>query len=159
MALSGRERARYARHLLLAQLGEAGQERLLAARVVANGDADPGALGVARRYLTRAGVQVADSAHVDATSTYAERLHADATPRPHEASRSPAQAVSSLQVATSDEVAAMAGHPSLREAARALAGALSAVSTLQSLIGAEGATLSGAPVQPQIVFAISSEEA
>lgn len=136
MALSGRDRTRYARHLLLTQLGEAGQERLLAAQVAANGDADAGALAVARRYLTRAGVQVSQLS----------QLSFDGTASP-------------LRVATSDEVGAMAGHPSLREAARALAGALSAVNTLQSLIGVEGVTLSGAPVQPQIFFAISSEEA
>lgn len=130
MALSGRDRTRYARHLLLTQLGEAGQERLLAAQVVANGDADAGALAVARRYLTRAGVRVSAEC-----------------------------ASSPLRVATRDELETMAGHPSLREAARALAGALSAVNTLQSLIGVEGVTLSGAPVQPQIFFAISSEEA
>jgi hypothetical protein len=130
VALSGRDRTRYARHLLLTQLGEAGQERLLAAQVVANGDADAGALAVARRYLTRAGVQVCDDG-----------------------------ASSPLRVATAEQVATMAGHPSLRAAARALAGALSAVNTIQSLIGVGGVTLSGSPVQPQIFFAISSEEA
>jgi hypothetical protein len=130
VALSGRDRTRYARHLLLTQLGEVGQERLLAAQVVANADADAGSLAVARRYLTRAGVQVS----------------ADGASSP-------------LRVASSAEVATMAGHPSLHEAAQALAGALAAVNTLMTLIGAEGTTLSGAPVQPQIFFAISSEEA
>jgi hypothetical protein len=158
VALSGRDRARFARHLLLAQLGEAGQERLLAAHVLANGDADPGALAVARRYLTRAGVQVADASLRSRAGGRASTLEASEQARvsasaPREGAPSP------LHVATTNDVARMAGHPALREAARALAGALAAVNTLQSLLGVQGSTLSGAPVEPQIFFAISSEEA
>ena len=138
MALSGRDRTRYARHLLLAQLGEAGQERLLAARVRANGDADPGALAVTRCYLERAGL------------TFAE---------PDDAPARDGAAAAPVHVATSAEIDAMAGLPALHEAARALSGALSAVGTLLSVLGLSGSTLSGARVQPQIIVAISSEEA
>jgi hypothetical protein len=159
VALSGRDRTRYARHLLLTQLGEAGQERLLAAQVVANGDADAGALAVARRYLTRAGVKVSDGTLDDSSSARPSGTDEPRAPETNEPPGSEARAPAPLRVATAEQVASMAAHPSLREAARALAGALSAVNTLQSLIGAEGATLSGAPVQHQIFFAISSEEA
>ena len=159
MALSGRDRTRYARHLLLTQLGEAGQERLLSAQVVANGDADAGALAVARRYLTRAGVKVCDGALEDSWPARPSGTDEPTGPQTNEPAGAGASAPAALRVATAEQVASMAGHPGLQHAARALAGALSAVNTLQFLIGAEGATLSGAPVQPQIFFAISSEEA
>jgi hypothetical protein len=155
VVLSARDRTRYARHLLLAQLGEAGQERLLAAHVRANVDADPGALAVARRYLTRAGV------HVDDASSAVQAPELASQPEPPElrVQAQQARARFPLQVATSQRLATLAGAPALREAARALAGALSAVNTLQSILGVQGSTLSGAPVDPQIFFAISSEEA
>jgi hypothetical protein len=55
------DKRRYARHLLLADVGEAGQARLLAARVQLEPSADPGAAEVAREYLARAGVQVGET--------------------------------------------------------------------------------------------------
>jgi hypothetical protein len=143
VALSGRDRSRYARHLLHTQLGEAGQERLLAAELRANGDADPGALAVAQCYLARAGVGLTEQA---STETGGQ-------PAP------PSRAAWPLHVATSSEVSAMAGVPALHEAAQALSGALSAVAALLSVVGLTGSTLAGAPVKPQIIFAISSEEA
>lgn len=49
---------RYARHVSLPEIGEAGQARLSAARVVLRGD--PRAAAIARVYLERAGVSVSD---------------------------------------------------------------------------------------------------
>jgi hypothetical protein len=104
MSLSERDRVRFARQLLLPELGEAGQERLLAGRVRAADGADPEALEVARTYLERAGVSVTSN---------------------HEASE--------LRVATTDELERLAGRPELLEAARALAGALAAVHAVQTV--------------------------
>jgi len=59
MSLTPTQRARYARHLLLPEIGEAGQERLLASRVRVSGAS--GAEAVARSYLERAGVQLGDT--------------------------------------------------------------------------------------------------
>jgi hypothetical protein len=50
------ERARYARHLLLPQVGEAGQRRLLETAFCVEGDA--GVAKVTERYLSRAGVRI-----------------------------------------------------------------------------------------------------
>jgi molybdopterin-synthase adenylyltransferase len=59
MTLSARDRARYARHLLLSEIGEAGQAKLCAARVhPAAGD--EGVARTALDYLARAGVQTAE---------------------------------------------------------------------------------------------------
>lgn len=60
MALTSAQRARYARHLLLPEIGELGQARLLACQVRVTGDA--GTRAVARSYLERAGVQVDEGA-------------------------------------------------------------------------------------------------
>jgi hypothetical protein len=53
------DRHRHARHLLLSEIGEQGQARLCATRVVFPESADPSAGAVARDYLTRAGLHVA----------------------------------------------------------------------------------------------------
>ena len=53
MSLTARERTRYARHLLLPEIGLSGQERLLAAQVRLAGDGHPAAVEVARTYLER----------------------------------------------------------------------------------------------------------
>jgi len=107
--LSADQRSRYARHLLLVEIGEQGQARLCEARVRVASDADAGAAAVARDYLERAGVTVDDCAPGDATS---------------------------LAVPSMADVDALAGRPELREAAAALAGALSAVETIKTLTGA-----------------------
>ena len=129
MALSERDRARYARHLLLSQLGEAGQERLLAAELHAPTDADRGALEVARTYLTRAGAAVSvELALDDAVGPM-------------------------LDVPSSAALAQIAGSFELLPAARALCGALSAVQAIKRVTG-----LTESHSQSQI-FAISSEDA
>jgi hypothetical protein len=58
MTLDADQRVRFARHLLLTEIGSAGQERLCAAAVSFAADADPEAKRVAEQYLGRAGVRV-----------------------------------------------------------------------------------------------------
>jgi hypothetical protein len=96
--------ARYARHVLLPQVGEAGQRRLLETALRVEGDV--GVVRVAERYLSRAGVRV------------------DAGPV--------------LRVASSEEVARVAGEPALEPAARALLGALAAVEALRTTLSLPG---------------------
>lgn len=105
MPLGPAQRARYARHLLLPELGEAGQLKLLAARVRPAEGADGEAWEVAREYLARAGV---------------EEDAAEGTP---------------IALPNAAELAALAGEPELVEAARALAGAFCAVEAIKSLAG------------------------
>ena len=105
MSLTDAQRARFARHLLLPELGEAGQLRLLQSRVRPSSDSDVGAWEVARNYLERAGV------------------------------RCDADAEEVALVAPSERVAKLAGRAELTEAARALAGAFAAVETIKSLTG------------------------
>jgi hypothetical protein len=126
MGLTARDRARYTRHLLLTQLGDTAQERLLATRVRvgSNANADAGALAVARTYLTRAGVTFSDDENA-----------------------------SELGIATSSEVERLAGRRELLEPARALAGALAAVSAIQAAAQLEWPSTQTATV------VISSEEA
>ena len=50
--------ARYARHLLLPEIGQTGQERLLQSAVAFPSSGDARALEVARDYLQRAGIAV-----------------------------------------------------------------------------------------------------
>jgi hypothetical protein len=57
-ALDRQARARYARQLSLAEIGEAGQSRLLAARIALDSDGDPRARATAALYLERSGVSV-----------------------------------------------------------------------------------------------------
>lgn len=56
MSLQGAQRRRYARQLLLSEVGEAGQETLLAARFRPNAGCDREAYAVASDYLERAGL-------------------------------------------------------------------------------------------------------
>lgn len=104
--LSVADRQRFARHLLLAEVGEAGQERLCAAAVQLSGDTDPRVTAVARDYLERAGIAVTDGAGSAAQS-------------------SPSPAL------TSADVHAFAGDSALEPAAAAVLGALHAVETIK----------------------------
>ena len=134
MGLTAHDRTRYARHLLLPQLGEAGQARLLDTRLRVRGAVDAGVLEVARTYLGRSGVTLVDAPTEGAP--HAGDEHA-----------------SELALATESEVARVAGRPALVEAARALLGALSAVDAIRTAAGL--GTGAGLPEH----FAISSEEA
>src|SRR5687767_5033255 len=109
MPLSSAERARYARHLLLPEIGEAGQARLLACQVRVAASAEAGALAVARSYLERAGLQVEGvmERSVEASLAVPDRARIDA----------------------------LAGSPIFLEAARALAGAFAAVEIIKSVVG------------------------
>jgi hypothetical protein len=55
VSLGAAARRRYARQLLLGEIGEVGQERLLDAAFTSGAGADPGAFAVAADYLRRAG--------------------------------------------------------------------------------------------------------
>lgn len=105
MSLTDAQRSRYARHLLLPELAEQGQSRLVASRARFDAAADAGAREVAQSYLSRAGVQ--DDAALG-------------TP---------------VAVASEAEVARLAGRAELTEAARAVAGALAAVEAIKALAG------------------------
>jgi sulfur-carrier protein adenylyltransferase/sulfurtransferase len=104
VTLAELDRVRFARHLLLPEIGQSGQERLLAASVRASAAADTGALAVAREYLERAGVRVDGEG---------ERT---------------------LVLPSEADVLALAGSPELVEAARALAGALAAVEVVKAVL-------------------------
>jgi hypothetical protein len=112
MGLSEAQRARYARHLLLPELGEAGQLRLLAASARPQGTPDAGALEVARGYLSRAGLRVSGEPGAIA-----------------------------LELPDAGALARLAGTPALVEAARALAGAFAATEAIKAAagIGSRGA--------------------
>lgn len=142
MGLSERDRQRYARHLLLTQVGEAGQERLLAAKLRVHADADRGVLEVARTYLERAGLSLT----VRDAGSEPDSLHT-------------AQA-DELRLPSSEDVARVAGGVELAEAARALLGALAAVSAIQRAVEARAGVVAQAPSPtPPLSFAISSEDA
>ena len=55
MSLDAAARRRYARQLLLGEIGESGQERLLTAQFHCGADCDAGTFAVAAEYLERAG--------------------------------------------------------------------------------------------------------
>lgn len=120
MSLTDAQRTRFARHLLLPELGETGQERLLAGRVQFAADADDGAVAVARDYLARAGV--------------AEGKDRDLS-------------IAGLDLRS---IEALAGQPEWIEAARALAGAFAAVEAIKTLagIGTKGALDAGLRLAP-----------
>ncbi len=107
MALSQDDRRRFARHLSLGEIGEAGQARLVGLRAALPEDADRGAGAIAEAYLRRAGFELA----------------------------APADAEVIAQVPTTERVMAIAGDPSLLEAARSLTGALAAVDAMKRALG------------------------
>lgn len=105
MSLDATARRRYARQLLLGEIGEAGQERLSRAGFRRGAACDPAAYAVAAEYLLRAGCPESES---------------DGTP---------------LQRSTADDVMHFAGSPSLRAPAAAVLGAFSAVEHLKEALG------------------------
>jgi hypothetical protein len=100
--LSPAARQRYARHILLAEVGETGQQRLCIAQAQLPADADPRAASIARDYLERAGLSVET--------------------RP--AAREPQL--------NREAVGKLAGDPALESAAAALLGALHAVEVIKA---------------------------
>jgi hypothetical protein len=120
MALSARDRGRYARHLLLPEIGLAGQERLLCERVRFAAGASEEASAVAREYLVRAGLTVSARGE--------ERL-------PEEPPAGEANAARVVSLPDDDAIEQLAGEPMLAHAAAALAGALAAVETLKAALG------------------------
>lgn len=120
MALSARERTRYARHLLLPEIGVAGQELLLATRAEVALSSDPGAAEVSAIYLERAGLELDESESVTGP-------------------QGPSSAVAELSGRTvrvclpsPQEIAHIAGgQPELIPAAQALVGALAAVEAIK----------------------------
>lgn len=124
MSLTARQRTRYARHLLLPEIGLAGQERLLASTVRVGVGAHARADQVARLYLERAGMTVGASA---------ERA---------------------VDVADTAAVERVAGVAALVPAAAALAGALGAVEAIKEVLqlGTKGdPTLAGIYLSPEDV--------
>jgi len=78
LTLDAAARRRFARHLLLAEIGELGQERLISARIRRRAGGDSDAYAVAADYLERAGcVPDPDGAEVPVPSaTEVERFAA-----------------------------------------------------------------------------------
>ncbi|MFO0693320.1 MAG: hypothetical protein U0230_07185 [Polyangiales bacterium] len=108
MTLSPEDRRRYLRHLLLAEVGEAGQVCLLAGRFGGRSEEDPRARIVRETYLRRVGIT--GDATDEAAST-------------------------DVVLGTSLEVCRFAGRPELEEASAAVLGALSAVETAKTILG------------------------
>jgi len=104
--LTPAQKRRYARQVLLREFGEAGQLRLCATQARLPSDADPRAAAVAADYLARAGLAVGD-----------------------------AVAARELQLPDRDAVRALAGSPSLEQAASALCGAFAAVEAIKAALG------------------------
>jgi hypothetical protein len=103
------QRQRYARHLLLAEIGELGQSRLCEARVGMPLNGDPDAAFVAGDYLERAGLEV-------------QALSAGGR-------------VSEVNVLDVEGVRALAGCAELAHAAAAFAGAFAAVEAIKAVLG------------------------
>lgn len=105
MSVSPHQARRYARQMLLAEIGVEGQARLCATACSPSAGADSRAAQTASDYLARAGLVV------DRGTGVPVRL-----PGP-------------------SQVAAIAGNPVLGEAATALLGALAAVETVKQVLG------------------------
>ena len=101
MSLDATARRRYARQLLLGEIGEAGQERLSAAVFCRRAESDADAYAVAAEYLRRAGCRESES---------------DGTP---------------MRASSTDAVTHFAGSASLRAPAAAILGAFAAVEHLK----------------------------
>lgn len=105
MSLDATARRRYARQLLLGEIGEVGQERLFAAGFRRGTESDADAYAVAAEHLRRAGCRESE---------------ADGTP---------------IRTPTADAVTYFAGSASLRAPAAAILGAFAAVEHLKEVLG------------------------
>lgn len=109
MSLTASERARYARQVLLPEVGLVGQAKLCAATVAVNDGADSEASSITHDYLTRAGITVNnDTSALGAAQT---------------------------SIASTTQVEAFA-PVELRHAAAAFAGAYAATETIKAIVGA-----------------------
>jgi hypothetical protein len=111
--LSAEQKRLYVRHALLAEIGEAGQERLCRTHAAFPPGAASRAAEVAREYLTRAGVLAGGGS--DAADS--------------------AIAIT-VAVADASAVERVAGGALLADAAATLAGAFAAVEALKAVVGA-----------------------
>jgi hypothetical protein len=107
--LTDADKTKYARQILLTELGLAGQERLVATRLQWSADADARATEVASAYLERAGVG-ARVPGADANQV-------------------------AVRVASAERVARLAGDPALEDCAAWLLGALAAVEAIKAAAG------------------------
>ncbi|HEX7479830.1 MAG TPA: hypothetical protein VF331_18650 [Polyangiales bacterium] len=107
--LSDHEKQLYARHLLLLEIGERGQEKLCAAQVAMAQLGDARASAVAREYLQRGGTSCAAAV---SGGTQVELALPDAS-----------------------AVDALAGDPRLQHAAAWLAGSFAAVEAIKQIVG------------------------
>lgn len=107
MPLDPNARRQHARHLLLPEIGDAGQERLCVATARAGAGADARAVAAARDYLGRAGVTWSDE-----------------------------NGAAGCAVPNAAAIARVAGRADLEEAAALLVGALAAVETIKSVVAA-----------------------
>jgi hypothetical protein len=105
--LSPQRKQRYARQVLLAEIGESGQLRLCEARVRIAPCSDPRAAAVATDYLQRAGLEMTRDA---------------ATPE--------------LLLGDAVAIDALSGASGFEHAAAALAGAFAAVEAIKAVLGA-----------------------
>ncbi len=143
MALSSRDRVLYARHLLLAEIGSAGQEQLCATLVDVPADVDRETATVALDYLRRAGVKVrSDQTALNAGSSVADR-DASLPSVSVSVSVSVSECVSvsvsvrvvALALPDAAAVQILAGAPELRHAAAALLGAFAATEVIKQATG------------------------
>jgi hypothetical protein len=105
--LSPEQKRRYARQVLLAEIGEAGQLRLCRTRVRIGAASDPRAAAIATDYLLRAGMVVTTE---------------DAAPE--------------LVLGAAGAIDTLSGDSGFGHAAAALAGAFSAVEAIKAALGA-----------------------
>ena len=110
--LSDSQKRAYARQISLPEIGFSGQERICASRVRVEGQDD--AHAIASEYLARAGVQLTEAPDGGAEES------SDA-------------AAASVRISSND-VAALAEHPSLAHAARFFVGAWHAVEALKHVL-------------------------
>jgi hypothetical protein len=104
--LSPQQKQRYARQVLLTEIGEAGQLRLCGARVRVGAESDPRAAAVATDYLLRAGLELTEDG-----------------------------AAPELVLGDPTAIRALAGTSDFEHAAAALAGAYSAVEAIKVALG------------------------
>jgi len=147
--LSKPERRRYARQLLLPEIGPEGQQQLLSAKVFPLHSADSRVAEVAGDYLRRAGVQwstapTAEALERDSAPETADKRTDESTgdgpgnnkPSPAQSELGTSATVGCLALPASAQVAQLAGHGTLAEAAAALLGAYAAVEEIKRLVGA-----------------------